>query len=209
MTSFCGQLLLRFMIIMTKPELCEKPGCGISQQLQRCSRCKLASYCSRSCQKSDYSQHKMWCQAAAEAQSCDQCANFRQGLYPAILLHISNTTLLGDDTNTRFAWTLHPPFLDKAQKSVASAAMRANPAFDTVVMHGGFAYAGGDMTVPEVRRFFDKCKDPCSICYETQQEIGASASWTICSKCQSKFCPGCCLSIDTLCPMCRVGSIWL
>ena len=74
--------------IREPPEV--KPKCSYcgsaSENLKHCTRCKKASYCSRSCQKSDWPTHKNICQdseakseavqAAAESRdACDYCGS--------------------------------------------------------------------------------------------------------------------------------------
>lgn len=45
---------------------CQK--CGVSDDLKKCARCKLVSYCSRTCQTADWKQHKKICQFQAQVQ---------------------------------------------------------------------------------------------------------------------------------------------
>lgn len=43
-------------------------GCGVTDQLQVCGRCKVVYYCSRACQKADYARHKSFCHSTV---ACD------------------------------------------------------------------------------------------------------------------------------------------
>jgi len=45
---------------------CDKKQTNEEDFFQKCSSCKIASYCSRSCQKTDWSQHKKWCKEVAK-----------------------------------------------------------------------------------------------------------------------------------------------
>ena len=45
--------------------------CGTSEDVKRCGRCKLTSYCSGTCQKSHNSYHKRYCAAIADLQKLE------------------------------------------------------------------------------------------------------------------------------------------
>lgn len=40
---------------------CDAEGCAWRNPAHRCSKCKLVYYCSQSCQRSDWTRHKMGC----------------------------------------------------------------------------------------------------------------------------------------------------
>ncbi|KAJ7161976.1 hypothetical protein C8R43DRAFT_316764 [Mycena crocata] len=52
----------------TTTRTCDLRGCQNYENLNKCSRCRTAMYCSKACQKTDWAHHKSSCQLAADLE---------------------------------------------------------------------------------------------------------------------------------------------
>ena len=203
----------------SSPAMCAWRGCNRPPEKshQRCSRCRAATYCEITCQRSDYPHHKIHCTAIATAKECAVCQS--------LSLPQGRIALHGDSLPTEPRWDqvlaglpdevvvfYHAPFSPTG--SAIAQYMRPSQCGgdqrDTILVdcRTHSIYVGNnqaDFLPPgKLTRLFQKASEGCCVCLD-----GSKVQVACCPQCSTKVCMECLQGIadanngTVLCPGCR------
>jgi hypothetical protein len=201
--------------MMRKPQCCTT--CAKhNDRLLNCSRCRGAYYCDVTCQKSDYSVHKQWCQAAAAAKTCTRCTAVALAHPELVIVHADNLLVKStiDCPADQRLFVFHYPFTGKVARQLNDKC-QANPrAYDTILILDQQIICGIweiDFTDAKLRLIRDKRNEDCIVCYEKPETSSEGCQRIGCFRCKNPVCVHCITKMGSpcsdgysyTCPVCR------